>query len=332
MLRSSSAGPKRKYQYSLIACMNASREALSRYIALRSFNCIAWTCRTVDFLALMAAMTVLLAHLDSHLSETGNLLAHQYHSDRAMIEKVQENMKEVNRLNSDTLSARSADLLGRLMAIELDTTNGDLHSARRVSVQGVGVETTASDSDDDTVVSVHIPYFGIIKIARQGISKEVPPMQGPDETNLPPTQSQKVAGPGTARTEIPNTEPQIRPLGFTGPRGTQIVASNGSSEACYGHLPELSNTSSPYPGSQGQSEAYRIPAYGSDGGEASLTLPLHNSFTGALLKPSDYPPLAAGGEDWAFQGVDMAFFGNLMRSAGTEGDGVVDWAGANPTT
>lgn len=53
----------------------------------------------------MAAMTLLLAHLDSHLSETENLLAHQYHSDRAMIEKVQENNKEVNRLNSDTQCA-----------------------------------------------------------------------------------------------------------------------------------------------------------------------------------------------------------------------------------
>jgi hypothetical protein len=101
MLRSSSA--QRKYEYSLIACVNASHEVLSRFITLRSFNGIAYSCRTVDFLALMAAMTLLLAHLDSHLSETVNLLAHQYHSDRTMIEKVQENMKDVNRLNSDTV-------------------------------------------------------------------------------------------------------------------------------------------------------------------------------------------------------------------------------------
>jgi hypothetical protein len=29
-----------------------------------------------------------------------------------------------------------------------------------------------------------------------------------------------------------------------------------------------------------------------------------------------YPELAAGSEDWAFQGVDMAFFENIMRNVG----------------
>lgn len=44
---------------------------------------------------------------------------------------------------------------------------------------------------------------------------------------------------------------------------------------------------------------------------------------GISLTPSPptqggYPELAAGGEDWAFQGVDMAFFESIMRNAGGE--------------
>jgi hypothetical protein len=138
MLRSSSAD--RKYEFSRITCVNASREVLSRFIALRSFNGIAYSCRTVDFLALMAAMTLLLTHLDSHSSEAENLLAHQYQSNRAMIEQVQENMKEVNRINSDILSAQSADLLRRLLTIEAETADGYPHCDRMVSVQKVGTE------------------------------------------------------------------------------------------------------------------------------------------------------------------------------------------------
>ena len=172
MLRSSSAD--RKYEFSRITCVNASREVLSRFIALRSFNGIAYSCRTVDFLALMAAMTLLLAHLDSHSSEAENLLAHQYQSDRAMIEQVQENMKEVNRINSDILSAQSANLLRRLLTIEVETADSYPHCDRMVSVQEAGTEAALPHQDGDAVVSVHIPYFGIIKIAREGISKEIP--------------------------------------------------------------------------------------------------------------------------------------------------------------
>ncbi|KZL75863.1 C6 zinc finger domain-containing protein [Colletotrichum tofieldiae] len=92
------------YHYNLLnqlylpVCVNASRKMLSRVIKLHNFNSISGNCRTIDFLALMAAMTLLLAHMDSRCSAGENLLAHQYHSDRAMIEKVHEKMEAVNDL------------------------------------------------------------------------------------------------------------------------------------------------------------------------------------------------------------------------------------------
>ena len=294
MLRSSSA--ERKNEYSLIACVNASREVLSRFITLRSFDGIAYSCRTVDFLALMAAMTLLLAHLDSHLSDTENLLAHQYHSDRAMIEKVQENMKEVNRLNSDALSAQSADLLGRLLTIEIETPDGYPRCAMMVSVQEAGTGTALHDQDDDAIGSVYIPYFGIIKIAREGISKEIPKPQATTATTHRPAQSQMVV------------------------------------EADCGHVEEISVMSDSYAKSQEQPGTLPISAHGANDVATQFALQLQNGLPDPLLEDGEYPGLAAAGEDWAFQGVDLAFFESLMRSTGNEGNEGAIWPAVAETS
>ncbi|THC97165.1 hypothetical protein EYZ11_003330 [Aspergillus tanneri] len=47
-----------------------------------------------------------------------------------MIEQAQENMDELNRLNTDALSERSARLLRRLLAIEAKAAEGNLQSAQ----------------------------------------------------------------------------------------------------------------------------------------------------------------------------------------------------------
>ncbi|XXG95657.1 hypothetical protein Hte_001926 [Hypoxylon texense] len=174
MLRTSPGAQQQRHDYSRMTCANASREIISRYITLRGFNQIAysWNCRIVDFLALMAAMTLLLAHLvnrDSH-----NVLAHQYLTDRAAIEQVQEQMEDVNRLNSDVLSAQSANVLRRLLAIQVDdNVDSSLDFARRVTVHEPGnVAVSHPNTDDDgTTVSAHIPYFGIFKIAGESATQ-----------------------------------------------------------------------------------------------------------------------------------------------------------------
>lgn len=323
MLRSSSA--ERKYEYSRITCVNASREVLSRFITLRSFNGIAYSCRTIDFLALMAAMTLLLAHLDSHLSEAENLLAHQYHSDRAMIEQVQENMEEVNRLNSDALSAQSADLLRRLLTIEAETPDGYPRCARRVSVQEAGTQTALPNQDDDVVVSVHIPYFGIIKIAREGMSKEVPKPQATTATTNGPAQSQVVDRSSTTSTETLYAEPQMRPSRLAGPSGIPNVEAMTPIDAGYGHIEAPSMMSDTYAKTQAQLGTLSIPATGASDVATHFAPQLQNGLSDPLLQHGEYPGLAAGGEDWAFQGVDLAFFESLMRSAGNEGNEGAEW-------
>ncbi|CAI7654509.1 unnamed protein product [Penicillium pancosmium] len=112
-------------------------------------------------------MTLLLAHLHSHRSEQAdNLLAAQYLGDRAMIEQAQENMEDLNRLNSDTLSARSARLLNRLLAIEAK------------AAEGPETEESKSDPSINSGSHAYIPYFGVIKAAGEkhtdGMSSQAP--------------------------------------------------------------------------------------------------------------------------------------------------------------
>ncbi|KAH8131351.1 hypothetical protein FP744_10003763 [Trichoderma asperellum] len=176
MLRSSLNG--HDSQYSRVTCANASREVLARFITFRSTDRIAFWCRTMDWFSLMAAMTLLIAHLDGHRrgSESARLenwLTHQRPGDRAMIEQVQESMEEVSQRNGDALGARSVELLRRLLMIEAEAAGGHAENANRVSVQ-VAAADEPVDEDRSSAVRVYIPYFGTINIARGGtISKEM---------------------------------------------------------------------------------------------------------------------------------------------------------------
>jgi hypothetical protein len=283
MLRCLSAG--RKYEYAQMSCVKASQEVLQRFIALGTLNRVACSCRTIDFLALMAAMTLLLAHLDSHRSEDQNFLAHSYHSDRAMIEQVQDNMKELNRLNSDPLSAQSAELLGRLLAIELETA--DSNPSYSVSVHEAATAEDSTDHDDFVIVSVKIPYFGIIKIARDGMSREAvkPPIATAATNHL--SENLQFVGTNTEST------PQIN--------------------VGYGHAVSPAITTDMYSGTQSLPGTAPIPA-------THYTPQSLDDSTDPFLQYAEYPELAAEIGDWAFQGVDMAFFDSLMRSTGNVGD------------
>ncbi|KAK1245389.1 hypothetical protein MKX08_005018 [Trichoderma sp. CBMAI-0020] len=176
MLRSSLNGYES--QYSRLTCVTASREVLSRFITFHSADRIAFWCRTMDWFSLMAAMTLLIAHLDGHRrgsesARSENWLTHQRPGDRAMIEQVHESMEEVSQRHGDALGARSVDLLRRLLLIEDEAAGGHAENVNRVSVQ-VATADDLVDEERSNAVRVYIPYFGTIKIARGGIiSKEI---------------------------------------------------------------------------------------------------------------------------------------------------------------
>ncbi|KAE8148693.1 hypothetical protein BDV25DRAFT_157825 [Aspergillus avenaceus] len=290
MLRPSSA--ESKSVYSRITCVNASREVLSRYISLRSFNRIAYSCRTVDFLALMAAMALLLAHMDSRRDGAGNLLANQYLGDRGMIEQVQENMNDINRLNSDELSAQSAGLLKALLAIDMEKENG------RVSVGQAGSEGVMQQDEAGLkgVVRVHIPYFGIIRIAHEVPTKRQAATTGTlhqdtllqaDRFSLThPSRSVPRSSTLSPSTSNPLTTPSF-----------QV-----SDTAAFHEV------TTPFAHQQQQQQQHCQSTFSHPG----------LSLTRSPVTQDEYSELAAGGEDWAFQGVDMAFFESIMKNVEEE--------------
>lgn len=277
MLRSS---PERKYEYSRMTCVNASREVLLRFIMFRSYTRTDFCCRTVDFFALMAAITLLLAHLDSHrFSQTSNLLAHQYLSDRAMIEQAQVNMEQISQVNGDNLSAQSAHLLQKLLAVESETANGI--SMESVSVESPESEILQPSENDDGVLRVQIPYFGILKIARQGtVSKEIPSSR--DSVN---GQSDTLM---TGMLDTGGTE-----------AGARTLNHDHSNEDWY-----------PGPIAEGDLDSVG----GVDGPHEQQFAPRYpDNVSDTFLQQYQDPGLTAGIDDWAFQGVDMAFFDSLMK-------------------
>ncbi|PWY88062.1 hypothetical protein BO94DRAFT_516518 [Aspergillus sclerotioniger CBS 115572] len=238
------------HNYCASTCVNASREILSRFIAFRAFNRVAYCCRAVDFFALIASLLVLIAHLRQHARPPDelNLLAHQRQGDRAMVEQAVASMEELGRVSHDPLSARSADLLRRLLSIEAEAARGRIYRTQSVRI---GDEPEAGTGSTGNVLRIRIPYFGTVKIApKGGVSKESPSVVG--ESNLAGVHGQNVM-------DYPDVMSAPQAIGTT-------------------------------------------------------TQENHISTNGTNLQAEYlYPGLTAGAEDWAFQGVDMAFFENLMR-------------------
>nr|POF02491.1 dehydrocurvularin biosynthesis regulator [Quercus suber] len=301
-----------KYEYSKIACVNASREMLSRFVVLRRFNQIAFSCRTADFLALMAATTLLLAHLDSYRrpSQVDNLLAHLYLSDRAMIEQAQENMEEVSRLNADMSSTQGADLLRRLLVIEAEAANGHTTRAESVSVHTPGTQAPQQDTNGELedATYVHLPYFGVITFARETISSR--------SVHQPIAIQQETSPLGH---QVMSATPDESRLEDVGAVKRSVQSAHPASMHNVAPM-NYSGRDQPYPTVQ-PPIARLPPGLPSD-------LPPQGNFTfnqtpqqmqqngcfGSML-----PGLDTSRDDWTFQGIDMAFFDNLMRA--TEDDG-----------
>jgi hypothetical protein len=256
--------------YSKITCVNASREVLSRFIAFRQFNFNAATvyCRSADFLALMASMTMLLAHIDSHKAGLEDWRAHQRLGDRAMVEELLEMLVAIEKGTDDNLTRKSAEQLQRLLDIESDTARGmDMTADCTVSC----LEENCGD------LQLHIPYFGIIKIGREGITRNRP------------TESATVQ-------PLPTNPPDSIYV------ANHLISTMGFKEALQ-HEPQPWHFQ---PGPVTQSMRGQIPPAGVNAGSV-------------FQEPrTQSPTLMASVNDWAFQGVDAAFFDSLMR-------GTVDW-------
>jgi Fungal specific transcription factor domain len=161
-----------EHEYSKITCVNASREIISRFIAHRCFQPKSSCSRPVDFFALLAAMTLSLAHLDAHYHRNAtNFLAHQRLSDRALLDQALERMDAMRDDNKDIVMKDSGKLIRQLLEIEADAANGSSYTASSVGREEEHAQNSSEKGYGE--LRLLIPYIGTIKITRQGpISRE----------------------------------------------------------------------------------------------------------------------------------------------------------------
>ncbi|KAI9044039.1 uncharacterized protein KD926_002419 [Aspergillus affinis] len=170
-------------------------------------------------------------------------------------------MDQIGKLSTDTLSAQSASLLRRLLAIEAEAAAGSAYTTHRIRILE-GQSPSQIAETEHNILQIPIPYLGTVCIAREGvISKESPPAL---------TYHFSVHPPAEVEHNVDN-------------RDMDTVCSATT-------YPDI-EVATPY------------------------VLPPTNVWPAHLPQQYPHPALTADAGDWAFQGIDMAFFSNLMRGS-----------------
>lgn len=259
--------------YSRIACANASREILTREIAVRIFNRATPYYRLGDFMALIAGLTLMLAHIVSHAGDhVDNLLAHQRLADRAVVERALECMQSMSEVHEDLLAAKCANLLKHLLAAEAQTAQGRNHPSNNPP------NPSGNCENEDNVLTIMVPYVGAFRIARGGMttigSLKTAQDQGADEAfRIGCLQILHGGGPERRFQNLADSAPGV---------GGSQIASMDSINA-----PEID--------------------------ENATLLPQYISEEQFMQQDQMFPDAAASMDDWVFQGFDTAFFDVLTR-------------------
>ncbi|KAF3407005.1 putative transcription factor gsfR1 [Talaromyces pinophilus] len=181
------------YEYSKIACIQASREVLTRFIILLNSNNLSFFCQRIDYFVLMASMTLLLVYLGNHRSpqdptKTSSaiphlLTPHQRLSDRATMKQVLRLIERASAKGFEESQRKGINLLRCLLSIEADAASGQNYiittGPSHYQQESEYFDTHSSDTEDS--VCINIPYLGMIKITRQIPS--VPEMMNPLQPN-----------------------------------------------------------------------------------------------------------------------------------------------------
>ncbi|CAI0645561.1 unnamed protein product [Colletotrichum noveboracense] len=271
MLRSSPSGAA---STSRIACVDASREILSRFVTMRSAIGVCSIPDAADFFALIAAMTLLLAHIDARRRDGGNdVLAHQRHTDRDKVEETLELMREGSSTSTDMLAMKSADVLVRLLGIEAHAARGSTSTAGLTmgTILTPSSESREFQGAEPSVLRLKIPCYGTVTISPDALLSREP----------------------------------FRPINHQVQQEQGRIDASTTSAVSPAALMEMDETTGAGPGPS-------VPLSSDQG------LLLHPSTEGDSLADGSSHQLygsgfSAGVEDWAFQGVDAAFFDSMIR-------------------
>lgn len=267
--------PERRFDYSKIACINNSRELLARFIRLRSFSQVTFCSRSINFSAFTGCLTLLLAHLDSHRNNgMDDFLAHQRDSDRDTVEEAIELLLLDDRPSMDLLAQQTGAILKCLLAIEAEASNDDARTQTETETAGRGLRLT-------------IPYFGTVNISRNGIIKS---------------------------SEIIHSEDSPRPSGANTPGNSACDISSTAGHSSIFLKGQSSYISPPATTAASNFPQTQYPPIQQVSWDHPPNVPSIGLQTDFFPNIQHYPVgLNAEVQDWALQGVDRAFFENLLR-------------------
>ncbi|CAG9985602.1 unnamed protein product [Clonostachys byssicola] len=167
--------PDPKYDYSRIACMSASRELLTRFLASHQFRSAGACHRALGFLALVGSMALLLGHVDSRLHpKITSVFAHQRRSDRAMIECMLQAAEDVRGSEGRLLDEKNEQALRRLLVVEEDFFKGRNYTVRIRSGPAVEDEDVDDGAEEkgSKIIGIPIPQFSHITIERRQVASK----------------------------------------------------------------------------------------------------------------------------------------------------------------
>lgn len=154
-----------EHDYSKRTCVNASRESLTRFVGPRNFNPVSSCSRPVDFFALLASLTLLLAHLDAQQQrKPAHFLAHQRLSDRATLDGVLEIMDLMSDTNGDIVTKKGSVLIRQLLEIKADAARGNDY----ITVAFKSYHAPDEVKGSEYGISLEIPSFGSVVITPEG--------------------------------------------------------------------------------------------------------------------------------------------------------------------
>lgn len=306
MLRSSSGSDQHQYEYGRLTCLNASRDLLGRYRMFRTFSHVSYCCHSMDFFALTAAMTLLLAHLDGHCHQriSDNALIHQRISDRAIMEEILDNMEQVGTLNkTKTLGERGAGVLRRLLAVEADAASGSCYR----------LDTDDADPNDAHALRLSIPHFGVVSITR--------------EDQLPADKTTSRRGQ-----EVEHDLAQ-RARQTVGSRSGPPRAPVGDLSLLGGTRDEADDVATADQSRQGQPDSHQVGEVRSIVTASGVRIAENGNVADCLTEAvgdSAYPrsadlTLTEDQGDWGFQEVDMSLLDSLIRDSEAQAEGDEDF-------
>jgi hypothetical protein len=311
LLRSLADG---KYEYSKITAVSASREVLTRFMALRGSNLIGSYCRGIDFLVFIASTTLCLAHIHARHGqflfgdgEDGffiNYLAHQRPSDRGMMEHALESVEHMASASPDIIAAKISTIFRHLLSIEADAFDGSSYTSSTSGEEEL--ECSGGLSDGGNVLRIYIPSFGTIKIERGGVSRSVLTMPSHEVPASSVSEAQSTnSGVSLSTYSLLAGQDEIRPPQNILDSPTRYSIGDQSINPEWQAVPLHFGQLVPPQHAASATKDQSISTNYNDCVQVNQPLALG---------------LEVGEEDWTLQGVDTALFDSLFR--GSEMDAV----------